>query len=603
MDNSGVQMEMSEVMVTQWVRKWLCLAIHGHGMLAGRCSTDTCARSASEAMPGGLPPTHDEVATVSLLSARSLSISFAGRVVLDRLDVVAGGGERLGLVGQNGAGKTTLLRLLAGRIHPDSGAVRRHGNVGYLAPEPDLPHAGTIADAVDDALAELRALEHRLGRLGEAIARGADVVDDYDEVLAEFEARDGWSADARAAKALAGLGLGDVPLDRSVATLSGGQRARLALSLALVRAPQILLLDEPTNHLDDEAMAFLEGSLREHRGVVVAASHDRAFLNAVCTSILDLDPELRIEPDGTPISAPSRYTGRYTDYLKGKAAARVRWEQAYAAWTDEVNELRDAVNRTARTVGHRNRAPRDNDKFAPHYFGQRVDAAVARRVRDAEARLARLKDRQVPKPPRPLRFSGALGTDGRDGLLIAVRDLYVPGRVRCDALDITAGARLLVTGPNGAGKSSLLAALAGSLAPERGRVMAARGLRIGWLLQVTTFADPSASALQTFAAGRPGHPDEHQASLVELGLLAGPDLQKPVGNLSVGQQRRLALARLLTTDPHVLLLDEPTNHLSLSLVEELEEAVLSSPLAVVLVSHDRWLRRRWTGQHLTMEPV
>jgi macrolide transport system ATP-binding/permease protein len=432
------------------------------------------------------------------------------------------------------------------------------------------------------------------------MARGEDVLTEYGEVLAEYEDHDGWSADARAAKALSGLALGDLPPDRPVATLSGGQLARLALALVLVRAPEILLLDEPTNHLDDDALAYLEGAVREHRGVLVAASHDRAFLDAVCTSILDLDPSYTVTADGDPAVGPSRYGGAYSEYLTGKAAARARWEQAYTAWSDEVNGLQVAVKHTARQVGHANRAPRDNDKFAPHFFAQRSDAAVARRVRDAENRLERLREQRVPKPPKPLAFSAALTSTVPTGVLISAREIHVPGRVAINALDVTADTRLLVTGPNGAGKSSLLALLAGALAPEQGRVMLASGLRIGWLPQHGAFPDPTATALQVFAAGRAGAPDEHQADLVGLGLLAPRDLHTSVGRLSVGQQRRLALARLLTSSPQVLLLDEPTNHLSLTLVEELEAAVLGSSLPVVAVSHDRWLRRRWTGDELRL---
>ena len=542
---------------------------------------------------------------MSQLTARSLSKSYADRVIIDSLDVVAGSGERLGLVGQNGAGKSTVLRLLAGREGPDGGTVARHGTVGYLAQDPELPSGHTVAGVVDLALSDFRAMESRMRELERHMADGDEsALAEYGDVLAAYEARDGWSADARAAKALAGLGLGLIDPERPITMLSGGQRARLALALVLVRAPDILLLDEPTNHLDDDALTYLETELRERRGALVAASHDRAFLDAVCTSILDLDPVLSIGPDGTPSVGPARYTGAYSDYLAGTAAARARWRQAYAAWTDEVNELRSVITQSARRVGHRSRAPRDNDKFAPHFFGQRVDAAVARRVRDAESRLARLQDNRVPRPPAPLRFAGAL--DRRrvpDGVLVAVRDLHVQGRVSLPALDVTSDTRLLITGQNGAGKSSLLAVLAGALQPDRGRVLHARGLRIGWLPQEGGFPDPSATALQAFAAGRPGTPEEQQAQLVSLGLLPPADLRTPVGRLSVGQQRRLTLARLLTSRPHVLLLDELTNHLSLALVDELEAAVLGSDLAVVVVSHDRWLRRRWSGDRLELQTV
>lgn len=265
-----------------------------------------------------------------------------------------------------------------------------------------------------------------------------------------------------------------------------------------------------------------------------------------------------------------------------------------------MNGLQAAIKHTARQVGHPNRAPRDNDKFAPHFFAQRSDAALARRVRDAENRLERLREQRVPKPPMPLAFSATLTSAVPTGVLISAREIHVPGRVAINALDVTADTRLLVTGPNGAGKSSLLAVLAGALEPERGRVMLARGLRIGWLPQQCAFPDPTATALQVFAAGRAGAPEDHQADLVGLGLLPPRDVHTPVGRLSVGQQRRLALARLLTSSPHVLLLDEPTNHLSLTLVEELEAAVLGSSLPVVAVSHDRWLRRRWTGDELRL---
>ncbi|TDC50185.1 ABC-F family ATP-binding cassette domain-containing protein [Jiangella ureilytica] len=534
---------------------------------------------------------------MSLLSVRSLSIAYSGRPVLDGVGYDAGPGERLGIVGENGAGKSTLLRLSAGVEAPDSGTVERHGTLGYLTQEPDLPDGGTVDGAVDAALAEFRVLEERM-RAAEARLAGGDqsVLDEYGDLLAEFEHRDGWAADARAARALAGLGLAGIAGDRALGTLSGGQRSRLALALALVTAPDVLLLDEPTNHLDDDAIAFLEDALREYRGAVVIVSHDRAFLDGVATSILDLDPVLTVGRDGTPHIGPARYTGTYTDYLAGKEAARARWEQAYATWTDEVDEARAVVKQDARRVGHEGRGRRDNDKFVAHFLGQKVDAAVSRRVRDAEMRLRRLEELRIPKPPRLLTFDAALSADVPDGVLVAVRDVKVPGRITARALDVTADTRLMVTGRNGSGKSSLLAVLAGVLEPETGEVLRSRRLRIGWLPQTGSFPDPSLTAVQAFAAGRPGPAGEYQAELAGLGLLPGPALATPVGALSVGQQRRLALARLLVTRPQVLLLDEPTNHLSLGLVEELEEAVDGAGLAVVVVTHDRWARRRWQGE-------
>nr|WP_281353426.1 ATP-binding cassette domain-containing protein [Phytoactinopolyspora mesophila] len=266
-----------------------------------------------------------------------------------------------------------------------------------------------------------------------------------------------------------------------------------------------------------------------------------------------------------------------------------------------MNLARAATRTTARQVGHTNRARRDNDKFQPHFFGQKVDAAVARRVRDAENRVKQLEKRKVLKPPRLLRLDTTLDQPARGGVLISAREIDVPGRISFAALDVSGDTRLLVTGPNGAGKSSLLAVLAGALEPVGGAVMHSRGLRIGWLPQAGAFPDPGISALAVYAAGRSGPPDEYRSDLSALGLLPAWQFDTPVGRLSVGQQRRLALARLLTARPQVLLLDEPTNHLSLGLVEELEEAVGVSRLPVVLVTHDRWARRRWAGDVLHLD--
>jgi macrolide transport system ATP-binding/permease protein len=187
-------------------------------------------------------------------------------------------------------------------------------------------------------------------------------------------------------------------------------------------------------------------------------------------------------------------------------------------------------------------------------------------------------------------------------VLVSVREAVVPGRVRCEALDVAHDTRLLVTGPNGVGKSSLLALLAGELPPVRGRVLRARGVRVGLLAQETRWPDQTVNALSAFASGRVGDADEHVSALLDVGLLHPRELRTPVGRLSVGQQRRVALARLLVDDPDVLLLDEPTDHLSLALVEELEEALRRRPGPLVVVSHDRWLRRRWEGDVLAMVP-
>lgn len=527
------------------------------------------------------------------LRVSALRKSYADRMVVDLSELVAGAGERLGVVGENGSGKTTLLRLVAGEETPDAGTVSVHGTLGYLPQQVRLAPSATVGELLDDALRDLHAVEDRLTALTERMTHDPDpgVLAEYADTLAEAEARDVWTAQVRVDAALDGLGVGDLPRDRPLGTISGGQRSRLALAALLVRRPELLLLDEPTNHLDDAALAYLEGVLGDWPGVVVAVSHDRAFLDAVCTSVLDLDPGR----NGT-----TRYGGAYTGYLDAKAAERRRWEAAYEQWRDETNRLTRLAKGSVHRVAH-NRGPTDNDKFIVKFKGQRVDAVVSRRVRDAEQRLEVLRENRVPKPPKPLRFTPRADGAVAEGVAISVRDGEVPGRLHVDVFDVLHDTRLLVTGPNGAGKSTLLALLAGDLTPERGAVLTRKGVRVGLLTQEVHWPHPDRSAAAVFADGRTGAPEDHVSDLLDLGLLHPRELRTPVGRLSIGQQRRLALARLLVADPDVLLLDEPTDHLSLTLVEELEEAVRRRRGPVVVVSHDRWLRKRWDGDQARVE--
>ncbi len=514
--------------------------------------------------------------------------SFGDRTVFDGLDLTVGAGERVGLVGENGAGKSTLLRLAAGDDTPSAGAVHLQGSVGHLPQRVTLPPHATVAELLTRALVELHAIQAQMRRLEEHMADADGGLDElltrYGELTDEFERREGWTAHARLDAAVERLGVGHLDRQRCLGELSGGQRSRLAIAVLLGRRPDVLLLDEPTTHLDDDANDFLEGELRRWSGAVLVASHDRAFLDALCTSIVDMDP--------TRAQGTTRYGGAYTDYLTAKGEERARWERAYEEWCEERNRLTALTKPAQHRVGHDNRAARDNDKYAPHFFGQRVDASMARRVRDAQQRLARLE--QVPKPPAPLRFSADLArATPRDGVLVSVRELVVPGRVAVRALDIAHDTMLLVTGPNGSGKSSLLHVLAGRLAHSAGTVHRATGVRVGLLGQETRWPDPSATVVSAFARGRQEDLDDQVKALLDVGLLHPRDLHRPVGELSVGQQRRVALARVVVEAPDVLLLDEPTDHLSLALVEELEEALRRRGGPLVMVSHDRWLRGRW----------
>ncbi|MGW3232755.1 ABC-F family ATP-binding cassette domain-containing protein [Kitasatospora sp. NPDC001095] len=542
------------------------------------------------------------------LLAHDVVRNLGGRRVLDGVGLTAAPGHRIGLIGENGAGKSTLLRVLAGVDRPDAGSVSRPEDLGFLHQE--LPHepGATVAAVLDEALREAREDLAELDRLGAEIARvpesdpgHADLLDAYGRRLELAQNRESWDADRRAALVLDGLGLGALGHDRTLGSLSGGQRGRLALAALLVRRPSALLLDEPTNHLDDGGAAFLEEQLRALPGTVVLASHDRAFLDAVCTDLVDLDPA---------VDGPVRYGGNYSAYLGERRAERARWERRYAEEQLELAQLRRSAGVTAHLVAP-DRGPRDHEKMGYGHRAGRVQNQVSRRVRNATRRLEELERAQVPEPPRPLRFAvGAPAADaglpaagaGEDRRpLVSLRDVRVPGRLALDGLEVAADDRLLVTGGNGTGKSTLLAVLAGHLT-ARGTVHRRPGLTVGLLTQDTVFDRPDRTVRDTYLLAL-GSARAERVPLVSLGLLHPADLDKPVGRISVGQRRRLALALLVAAPPRLLLLDEPTNHLSPRLCDDLEEALGTGPGAIVLASHDRWLRRRWQGRELRLDPV
>ncbi|MDR7277867.1 ABC-F family ATP-binding cassette domain-containing protein [Catenuloplanes atrovinosus] len=541
------------------------------------------------------------------LLAHDLVRTLGTRRVLDGVSLVAAPGQRIGLIGENGTGKTTLLRLLAGADVPDSGDVVRPGSLGFLHQELPFPPTATLTDVLDDALRDARAVLAALDRLALAMAPdpAEEALAEYGTALERAEELAAWDADRRATLVMAGLGLGHLALSRAVGSLSGGERGRLALAALLVRRPGALLLDEPTNHLDDAAAAFLEEQLRGLPGVVIVASHDRAFLDAVCTDLIDLDPAA----DG-----PTRYGGGYTAYQAAKAAERERWQRRFAEEQDELASLRTAVSVTAQQVAH-GRPPRDSEKMGYGHTAGRVQQQISRRVRNASRRLEELERTQVRKPPAPLRFHpSTLATTSASGLLVSLRDVRVPGRLMLGRLDVSAGDRVLVTGPNGAGKSTLLAVLAGHLSPDaagsspdgtaivEGDVRRRRGLRVALLTQDTVFDRPALVTRDLYAAVL-GADRAEKVPLGSLGLLPARAQTLPVGELSVGQRRRLALALVIADPPELLLLDEPTNHLSPRLADELEDALgTAGPGAVVLASHDRWLRARWPGSEVRITP-
>lgn len=534
--------------------------------------------------------------TAAQLSLQNVTRRYDDHVVLDDVSFSVKPGERAGIVGDNGAGKSTLLRLIAGQDRPDNGelTVVAPGGSGYLAQSLALPPEATVQAAVDMALADLRELEARMhhaeaGLTGLAGAELTAALDAYAHMVAQYEARAGYEADARVDIALHGLGLPGLARDRTLGTLSGGERSRLALAATLASQPELLLLDEPTNDLDDQAVGWLEAHLRAQRGTVLVVTHDRVFLERVTTTILEVGE-----------GKVTRHGDGYDGYLAAKAAERRRRLREYADWSAELarNQKLAATN-----VVRLEAIPRKLPfaVFGHGGFRGRGHGAMVR-IRNAKERVERLTDNAVAPPPEPLVFAVRMTTaaDGQMSQAAAeLTGIRVEDRLHVPSLRIGGEERLLVTGPNGAGKTTLMRVLAGELRPDEGTVRT-RG-RVGHLRQEGTPWPPGLTVPQAFAHGRGGSLDERIDQLLSLGLFSPADLRLKVGELSYGQRRRIELARLVSEPVDLLLLDEPTNHLSPVLVEELEGALARYRGAVVVVTHDRRMRTRFTGRHVELD--
>lgn len=561
-------------------------------------STTPAPRAASRAA------SHDTGATIGThLRVSGVSVSYPDRRVLTDISFTAREGDRLGLVGENGTGKSTLLRVISGAQAPDHGTIELPGSVGLL--EQQLPHADgtTIGEVLDEAQQVALDALNELEAIASQFAASPDddrVATAYASALERAERIGAWQAEAARGDTVSGLGLGGLAESRQIGSLSGGQRLRLALASVLLRAPHTLLLDEPSNHLDDPSAVYLERVLREWPGIVIVASHDRALLDAVATKILDLDPlplgarELEEESNEDPGSGFGvRLWGvGYSAARAERAEEMRRWHERYKTESEQQEALTHEIEVGSREVNRKHES-KSESRITKKFYADKDARVTSRRARNAGVRLEALERRRVRRPPEPLKFRGfEMSATARQAAVSAER-VALPGRLAETSLEVGAGERLLLTGPNGAGKSTLLAILAGVLRPETGTV--SRRGRIGYLPQEVTFADDSRSSSETYRLAI-GHERADELPLEHIGLIAHRDAEKPLASLSVGQRRRLALAVLVATSPPVLLLDEPTNHLSLALVEELEAALQDYQGALIVASHDRWLRARWRGE-------
>lgn len=507
------------------------------------------------------------------ISLHDLSFRLAdGTELLSQLDLVFGPG-RTGLVGRNGTGKTTLVRLITGELEPHSGTIERHGRIGLLAQSP-LPDATSVADA----LAVTAALQ-RLARVESGTASDTD--------YAEAD----WSLPARIEAALASIGLPALSLERSLGTLSGGQRTRLALARFLIDPPDILVLDEPTNNLDAEGRAAVADLLAGWRHAAIVVSHDRALLDRM-DSIVEL----------TSLGAAT-YGGNYQHYRAQKALELAAAEHDFAHATRRLDELdRKAQLQRERkqkkdAAGARKAARGDIPRIllggmkrqAEETTGSMSRLAETRRA-DAMTDLAAARAEIEVLTPLTVTLPPSGLPAGRTVLdMIEVTFGHDPALpiIRAASLKLVGPERVAITGPNGAGKSTLLHLATSRLTPQAGLVKITA--RHALLDQKVGLLDPALSIRDNYRRlNTSDDENECRAALARFMFRADTALQ-PVGTLSGGETLRAGLAATIgsSAPPELLILDEPTNHLDLDAIAELEAGLRAYDGALLVVSHDR----------------
>jgi ATP-binding cassette subfamily F protein 3 len=504
---------------------------------------------------------------VSVVSAEGLEKSFGAHSVFQGASFALGWGERAALVGPNGVGKTTLLDILSGRTAADAGrvALARSARVGYLTQDPVLPEQQTVRAAALAAFAALADLEARLGELGTALAAGdasAETLAAYGELQARFEQGGGYAREHVAEATLTGLGLGADLWDLPVGRLSGGQRVRLALCRLLLAEPDLLLCDEPTNHLDADAVQWLEGRLCRWTGALLCVSHDRYFLDRVCTRVLELSAE-----------GVAAYAGNYSAYARQRAERAAAAAEARARAEAEEERLRGYIERYR--AGNRSRQAKSRQHRLERL---RADAP--------EAGPGQTRGPAVRFRPRAATGREVLAVEGL-AKAYGPRLLFRPW----DAV-VFRGERVGVVGPNGAGKTTLLRILAGEEAADAGGAYWGHGVEVSWLRQDMQGCDDDASVLENVLAARDDLGAPEARGILARFLFRGDAVFRRAGDLSGGERNRLLLCLLSLEQGNVLLCDEPTNHLDIPGREALEQALSEFPGTLLVVSHDRYLLQR-----------
>ena len=514
-----------------------------------------------------------------ILEIRSVEKAYGGNEVLRDVSLTLQNGQRMGLVGVNGCGKTTLLRILSGREEPDGGTVslQKGMRVGYLEQTYVPGRGNTVLEELEQVFEPVRRMEARLRDMeekmsaleGEELERlGAE----YSRLQERFEKADGYSWHSLIQGALKGMGFGEDRWGQSAEKLSGGEMTRLGLARLLLEKPDLLLLDEPTNHLDLDALDWLEKYLAAYRGAVLVVSHDRYFLDRVCTDMTEI-----------LLGVSERYSGNYSAYMEERGA---RFESRMRAWEQQQAMIarQEAVIARLRSFNRE------------------------KSIRRAESRVKALeKIERLEKPMDEKQIHFSFGVRRRTGDdVFEIRDFSKSYGSRTlfrnVSLSASAGDRIALIGANGIGKTTLLRCLTGREKPDSGSVRWGANIDLGYYDQLQQDLHPDKTVLREVWDDFVRLSQTEVRGALGMFLFTGEDVFAPVSSLSGGEKGRLALTKLMLKKDNVLLLDEPTNHLDADSREVLEDALEQFPGTILAVSHDRYFINRFASRVAVLGP-
>ena len=506
-----------------------------------------------------------------ILTIQNLHKAFGGNVVLKDVSMTLQDHQRMGLVGVNGCGKSTLLKILAGKEQADGGTISlmKGLKVGYMEQQYAAAEDATVFDELKSVYAPVFAMEEKLRALEMQMAEVTDekelirLGDSYARLNDAFEKADGYAWKSLITGVLVGLGFSREQFDQPARLLSGGELTRLCLAKLLLQKPDLLLLDEPTNHLDLAALNWLEKYLSEYKGTIILVSHDRYFLDHVCTHVTEL-----------LLGTAEQYDGNYSRYM---AQRTERFESRMRAWEQQQKLI-----------------AREEAIIARYKSFNREKSIKAAESR--EKRLEKIERLDKPMDEHQVHFRFQANRRTGDDVL-AIKDLAKSFGERTlfrnFSLNIRAGDRIALLGPNGIGKTTLLRCLTGEVDPDEGFIRWGSNVDMGYYDQQQKTLHPDKTVLDEVWDAFPRMEQADVRGALGLFLFTGEDVFAPIHTLSGGEKGRVALTKLMLHKDNLLVLDEPTNHLDMDSREVLEDALENFEGTILAVSHDRYFINRF----------